>query len=300
MDNPFFTVFTPLYNRANLLRRVFDSLESQTFKEFEWLIIDDGSVDFPESIIKGFQLISSFKIIYVKKSNGGKHSTFAFAFELANGSFIVNLDSDDTLISDGLEKLHTAWLNLDDKDKFIGVTGLCMDQYGKLVGDKFPHDKFISNSLDSFYKYNIKGEKFGMQRLSILKNFSFPEVSSSGYIGEGYLWDRIALSYNTLYINDFIRVYYIEEKPSIMTTLNSLHNLPSVRIYMLDRINSFNHYFKYKPIRFIYYNYKYVLTSYQLGHSSSFIISQINSRKFVFFTYLLIPIVRFISRFNAK
>ena len=48
------TVFTPTYNRAYIIGKLYESLKRQTFKDFEWLVIDDGSVDNTENLIQGF------------------------------------------------------------------------------------------------------------------------------------------------------------------------------------------------------------------------------------------------------
>ena len=62
-----FTVFTPTYNRAGLLTELYESLKIQTYKNFEWLIIDDGSVDNTEETVKEFQKENILKINYMKK-----------------------------------------------------------------------------------------------------------------------------------------------------------------------------------------------------------------------------------------
>ncbi|WP_406631063.1 glycosyltransferase family A protein, partial [Ornithobacterium rhinotracheale] len=54
MEKPYISILTPTYNRANLLARVFESLQRQTDKDFEWIIVDDGSTDNTEEIIKTF------------------------------------------------------------------------------------------------------------------------------------------------------------------------------------------------------------------------------------------------------
>ena len=70
------TIFTPTYNRANTLPRVFESLEMQTLKNFEWLIIDDGSTDNTEEVVSSFYSKASFPIRYVKQENAGKQAAW--------------------------------------------------------------------------------------------------------------------------------------------------------------------------------------------------------------------------------
>ena len=64
------TIFTPTYNRAHTLPRLFDSLVNQTNYEFEWLIVDDGSTDDTEEIVKTF-ITEKFPIRYIKQKTVG-------------------------------------------------------------------------------------------------------------------------------------------------------------------------------------------------------------------------------------
>lgn len=98
------TVFTPTYNRGYCLERLFKSLLDQTFKDFEWLIIDDGSTDNTEKLVENFQKsCKDFPIIYKKTENGGKHRAINRGMSLVNGEMILFMDSDDWLRKDALE-----------------------------------------------------------------------------------------------------------------------------------------------------------------------------------------------------
>ena len=68
-----FTVFTPTYERAHTLARVYDSLCAQTFSDFEWVIVDDGSTDGTADLVVGWQTENRFPISYEKQPNQGKH-----------------------------------------------------------------------------------------------------------------------------------------------------------------------------------------------------------------------------------
>lgn len=90
------TVFTPLYNRINTLKRTYESLKRQTSKDFVWLIIDDGSTDNPYEIIKEWIKINNgFEIRYVYKKNGGMHTAHNTAYENIDTELNVCVDSDD-------------------------------------------------------------------------------------------------------------------------------------------------------------------------------------------------------------
>ena len=67
------TIFTPSYNRAYILPKLYESLKRQTDKRFEWVIVDDGSVDDTESLVNGWINESLININYQKQQNQGKH-----------------------------------------------------------------------------------------------------------------------------------------------------------------------------------------------------------------------------------
>ena len=76
MSKPTVTILTPTYNRAHTLPRVFESLQKQTYKDFEWLVIDDGSTDHTKELVEEFQKNSEFKIRYYHHENQHKFLTF--------------------------------------------------------------------------------------------------------------------------------------------------------------------------------------------------------------------------------
>lgn len=97
------TVFTPTYNRENTLARLYESLKEQTYKDFEWLIVDDGSTDSTSSLIQKFQEENIIQIRYYYTSNGGKHRAINFGVKKANGELFFIVDSDDYVMPNVLE-----------------------------------------------------------------------------------------------------------------------------------------------------------------------------------------------------
>lgn len=93
----YFSIITPTYNRAHCLHIAFQSLKSQTFTDFQWIIVDDGSTDDTENIVSGFIKESKFEIIYQKIEHGGKHIATRAAYKIASGKYSFELDSDDEL-----------------------------------------------------------------------------------------------------------------------------------------------------------------------------------------------------------
>lgn len=215
-----FTVFTPVYNCENTIERVHKSLLNQTFKDFEWLIINDGSSDNSNEIIEKIVETSPLNIVYINNPvNGHKMKCFIQAVSLAQGEFLLTFDGDDKCTLDALYIFNNEYENIPEhlKERLSAVTGLCKDQYGNQIGDSFPKDSFYSNSFQTHAIHKLKGEKWGFTKTSILKGIKVnPVILTKGFIPESLIWNLIAKEgYQTKYINAITRVYYIDVNDSL-------------------------------------------------------------------------------------
>lgn len=204
------TVFTPTYNRAHTLSRVFDSLINQTMKDFEWLLINDGSTDNTDELVYEFQQKADFKIVYVKQKNKHKFLTIFKALELAKGEYFVSIDSDDSFDFDALDKMLKYWFDSPENTVFLSV--LCKDVNGRIVGDSFPYNGFVTSIFDMRYKYKIKGDKWGMTKTEILRKIpvNLNQFKSKGFIPEGvyqFYYDELGTHYG---INEALRTYHYD------------------------------------------------------------------------------------------
>ena len=175
-----FTVFTSTYNKRHTIHRVWESLNAQTNKDFEWIVIDNKSEDGIEDILNTYEKEATFpiKIIY-NKENLGYHFAFNRAARDAHGKFFVPADADDEFIPETLDKFKDYWDEIPEKerDRFSGVNVLCIDSVTrKVTGNLFPSDPFISNNLEIYYKYKIEAERWGMIRTDVLRKYPFPEI----------------------------------------------------------------------------------------------------------------------------
>ena len=118
------TVFTPTYNRAYTLGDLYESLMAQSCFDFEWLIVDDGSTDNTEELVKNWLDNGRFEVRYIKKPNGGKPSAINCGLEHARGEYFWIIDSDDTATPDGVETCIKWMKSLPKDQKFAGVGGL--------------------------------------------------------------------------------------------------------------------------------------------------------------------------------
>ena len=216
-----FTVFTPTYNRAHTLHRVYDSLKAQSFTDFEWIIVDDGSTDETKSIVESFIAQKAFPIYYYYQKNQRKHVAISQGLKKANGEFFLVADSDDTFPPDALDVFYKTWCSISEYERgsFTGVTGLCEDVSGNIIGTEFPSSPFDSTTAENFYRHNIKGEKWGFHRTEVLRQFPFPNDNENKYFAEGIIWNQISRKYKTRYINHIVRTYYSDAGDQITSHL---------------------------------------------------------------------------------
>ena len=179
------TILTPTYNRAHTLPRLYESLVSQTNCDFEWLVVDDGSIDNTEDLIKTFKRQASFDIRYIKKDNGGKHTALNLGFRKARRKWVLMLDSDDWLRADTIEFLYKEIVLL-TKD-FNSLSFLKVYENGTVVGDEFGQN--INTYLERIYS-NTNGDKADLIRVKALEGFSFPEYPGENFMAEAplFLW----------------------------------------------------------------------------------------------------------------
>lgn len=206
------TIFTPTYNRANLLPSLYDSLKKQTNCDFEWLIVDDGSTDNTDEIINGFISEGVLSINYVKKENEGKHIAINKGLEYARGELFFIVDSDDILPQGSIEKILEKYEKV-KRDKIIaGVAGRKGYITGGYIGSNVVWtEDLICSSLDLRMRRNVKGDMAEVFKTEILKEYLFPKFEGEKFCPESLIWNRISKKYSLLWFSDIVyKAEYIE------------------------------------------------------------------------------------------
>lgn len=203
-----FTVFTPTYNRAQTLHRVYESLLEQTVKDFEWLVVDDGSTDDTWKVV--CNLIGCqdhFPIYYHSyKPNRGKHIAHNLALKEAQGDFFLVADSDDWIVPNALERMDHHWSRLPNTRGYSGVAGLCADRNGNIIGTRYSDAETHSTLSERLFVHKMKGEHWGFVRTDIAKQYPFPD-DVDGFVPEGLVWLAIAQKYKDYCVNEVYRIY---------------------------------------------------------------------------------------------
>lgn len=210
-----FTVFTPTYNRAHTLHRVYQSLQNQTFRDFEWLIVDDGSTDSTPDLIQNWQAGAGFPIRYLWQENQGVNMAINRGVQEAIGRLFLISGSDDSFVPETLALFQFHWQSIpeEERGRFVGVTALCMDPEGRITSDRLPAEILDSDSLEIRFKYRIKGEMWGFLKTEVLRRFPFPSIPGSKFVPEGIVWNSIARHFKTRFINRPLRIYWNDPTP---------------------------------------------------------------------------------------
>lgn len=203
------TICTPTYNRAKLLPILFNSLIHQTNNDFEWLIVNDGSSDDSEAVVKCFIEKKTINIRYIKQENVGKHRAINRGLKEAKGYMFLIVDSDDSLQNNAVDFILKESKIIKDDIRFAGISGLCVSKKGSLIGSGLPQPQIDCNALDIRFKYHVTGDLSEVFKTQILRQFPFPENDNEKFCPEALVWNRVAQKYMLRYFNEplYIRDY---------------------------------------------------------------------------------------------
>ena len=251
-----FTVFTPTFNRKELLEKLYKSLQKQTFKDFEWLIVDDGSTDGTKEKVEEFLSEKKLEIKYYFKENGGKQRAYNFATEKANGELFICLDSDDEYVENGLEIILKYWKKYEKNSDIAGMGYLSTYPNGEIIGSNFPEKEMISTQFEIYNKYGVKGDKGLMFRTEIIKKYKFPVFEDEKFITEAVVYNRICEKYKMVYVNEKIEIKEYQEDGLTAKYNNLLLKNPKGQALYHNEINSQKLTFKQKILNnAVYYKF---------------------------------------------
>ena len=191
------TVFTPTYNRATLLPRLYESLLLQTNQDFEWLIVDDGSTDETERVVEQLRDEQRIQIRYIKKENGGKHTAHNEAVKHASGKWFMCVDSDDILSPHAVSAISEAEKHLLKAD--CGFLAYKIRLGGELLCDTFSQTGNIHYSIYQYSNVLSTGGEYVIVLFTLLaEKFPYPVIENERFIGECVLYDRLDLDGYTI------------------------------------------------------------------------------------------------------
>ncbi len=262
---PTVTVITPTYNRYDELNRAMRSVKNQTYKDKEYIIVNDGSPADIDYMVTEFMENADFPVMYIKKPNGGVHTARNAAYRNARGKMVIGIDDDDELLPNAIELLMRVWDNIPDseKGKYVGIKARYYDTNGKFYGNFFQSNINELSMKDAV----IAASKAGADCISIMqsdvkKNNLFPEPEGITFVAESIFWQHFITRYRFFYSNEVVGVVHTESEDSItrnkIITIqrikNSTFNLAWVMNHRKEDKYPFWEYIK-KTVRYCVYSH---------------------------------------------
>ena len=198
------TVFTPAFNRAHTLPRTYASLKAQDCYDFEWLIVDDGSSDGTQELVKSWIAENPpFKIRYIYKKNGGMHTAYNTAYDNINTELSVCIDSDDCLSKGAVSRILSKW-NEVRSCGYAGLIGLDSDMAGNIIGNGFKPG-LKETTLTDYYLAGGTGDKKLVYRTDVVKRYpKYPEFEGEKYVALSYKFTMIDKDYKLAVLDEVL------------------------------------------------------------------------------------------------
>lgn len=251
------TVFTPAYNRAHLLSRLYQSLCNQTNTNFNWLIIDDGSIDETKLVVDGWIKEGRIAIQYIYQENQGMHGAHNTAYKNIITELNTCIDSDDYMPINAVDLILKKWETI-DSNKVAGIIGLDAVPTGNIIGTKFVSEL---TTLEDFYLKGGKGDKKMVYRTDIIKKYpEYPVFEGEKYVGLGTKYLFIDKDYELATINEVLVIVDYQATGSSNTMFAQYLKYPKGFIYNRITTMQYSKSTKRKFIEAIHYISSSIIT----------------------------------------
>lgn len=199
------TIFTPTYNRAYILPALYRSLVIQTNLDFEWIIVDDGSTDNTEKIVKNWINENKIIIRYFYQNNAGKMQAHNVGVKKSSSRLFMCVDSDDYIFPNSVQKILDCWKEEIDNYKICGILAPRKMLDSKYEGLNYTNIDSTYITLEQYNSINrFKGETALIFRTEILRQYLFPKIGNEKFITEDYIYAQIDHKYKFKFLNEYI------------------------------------------------------------------------------------------------
>lgn len=196
---PTLTVFTLAYNRAYCLHKCYESLLRQTCRDFEWLVVDDGSTDHTKALVEQWIQDAKIPIRYIYKENGGMHTGYNTAYDNIFTELAVSIDSDDYMTDDAVEIITECW-KADKDEKYAGMVFLDITEDKKVIGTEMPNIK-SATVYDLYNRMGVKGDKKQVYRPELIRPFKSPVFEGEKLFPTCFKYFQVDLTHEMLIYN---------------------------------------------------------------------------------------------------
>ena len=268
----FITVFTPAYNRAYCLARVYESLLKQTNQNFIWLIVDDGSTDNTKELVAGWVNEQKLVIKYIYKANGGMHTAHNTAYKNIDTELNVCIDSDDFMPISAIQNMFENWQKVKNDEAIAGLVGLDETIEGNLIGTKFKNEFIPTTLIDFYYTQGGAGDKKLVLRNKLTKAYpSYPEYPEERLVPLDTLYVLICRDYKLMPVNQIWCTVDYQQDGSSATIINQYFKSPKGFRYAREISMKYSNVFKLKLRNAIHYN----ISSFIIGDKLKIIFSPV-------------------------
>ncbi len=246
------TIFTPTYNRAYCVGRLYQSLVNQTDKNFIWLVIDDGSTDNTEELISTFIRDGKIEVRYVKQKNGGKHVAFNHALDLCTTDLFTCVDSDDYLTNVAVETILSTYKSI-AAEKYLGMYFRQIHQNGADVAQPYPKGVRKVGITELYHRFRFRGDTMIILRKDLIGNVRFPTFPGERFVTERVFYnelDRIAPMYlceDRIYVSEYLPDGYTANanRLAVSNPYGSAYAFLSEAHYSLKNLDKVKNYAQY-------------------------------------------------------
>lgn len=243
-------------------------MRRQSFSDFEWIIVDDGSSDNTEELVNSWiRERNKFPLRYYKKQNGGKCRAINYALDFARGQLFFTVDSDDYLTDDALEKIAKWESEIPHDGSYCGIAGNLGVQAGQTDNTIFENGFFDGTLLDRYGEVN--GERAIVIYTDIHRKYKYPEFDGEIFMTEAVAWNRMAHDgYRMRFYNDIIWIYEYKEDGLTNKGINLfIENPHGYALWLKERL-LFNN-----PSWLNVFHFYYMLTAELSSHYDSIVIA---------------------------
>lgn len=291
------TIFTPTYNRAHTLPNLYYSLLRQKHFDFEWLVIDDGSSDNTENLVKGWiNNTKHFNIRYYKTENGGKPRAINKAVQLAQTPYLFILDSDDYFTDNTIQFLASKIKEIDDSEELCGI-GVMRGKNENIPLGKplFQNGSFVDATNLERKKHGLNFDCNELYKVEILKKFPFVVWEGELFSPEEIVLNEMALQgYKVRWYN---KVGVVSEYLEDGLTVNAFSLLQK---NPMGYAMAFNHQLKYNRTFKEKFVSAYLMVCYAILGKNIVYLTESNDKLLTFLAFPVGALVAFRRNIQFK